>query len=56
MTGEFLPLSNDSPRRVQHILNKYSVAGGGVVDQNMGHRAHQFPILNDGTAGHADVK
>ena len=42
--------------RIQHILDKDAVAGGGIIDENMGHRAHQFSILYNRTAGHADVK
>ena len=53
MTGEFLPLSNDSLCCFQHIFYKDSVASGWVIHQHMGHRAHQLPILNDRTAAHA---
>ena len=56
MTGEFLPLSNDSPCRFQHVFNEDAIAGGWVIYQYMGRRTHQFPILDDGAAGHADVK
>ena len=42
--------------RVQHIFNKYAVAGGGVVDKDMRYSADQLAILDDGAAGHADVK
>ena len=40
----------------QHVFNEDAVAHGRVVHQHMGHSAHQFAVLNDGTAGHADVK
>jgi hypothetical protein len=43
-------------RRIQHILNKYSISRCGVIDENMGNGTNQFPVLNDGTATHADVK
>ena len=41
---------------VQHVFNENAVAGGGVIDEDMGNCAHQFAVLDDGTAGHADVK
>ena len=41
---------------VQHVLNKNAVACGGVVHKDMGHGAHQFAVLDNRTAGHADVK
>ena len=34
-------------RGVQHIFDKDAVAGGRVVDEDMGHRADQFAVLND---------
>ena len=37
-------------RGIQHIFNKNAVAGGGVVDEDMGHSADEFPVLNDGTS------
>ena len=37
----------------QHGLGKDAVAPGRVVDQHMGHRAHQPPVLQDGAAAHA---
>ena len=43
-------------RSVQHIFNEDAIAGGGVVDQHMGHRADEFAVLDDGATGHADVK
>ena len=42
--------------RVQHIFDENAVAGGGVVDQYVGHGAHQFTVLNDRRAGHLCVK
>ena len=42
--------------RVQHIFDEYTISGGGVVDQHVGHGADEFAILNDRAAGHADVK
>ena len=41
---------------IQHIFDEDPVAGGWIVDQNMGNRAHQFAVLDNGTAAHADVK
>lgn len=39
--------------RFQHIFSKNTVSPGGVIDQHMGHSAHNFPILQNWTAGHA---
>ena len=44
------------PRRVQHIFDKYSIPRGGIVNQNVGHRAYQPAVLNNGAAGHECVK
>ena len=41
---------------IEHIFDENAVAGGWVVDKDVGHRTHQFAVLDDGTAGHADVK
>ena len=41
---------------VQHVFDEDAIAGGGVVDQDMGHGADELAVLDDGTAGHADVK
>ena len=46
------PLSNHLPCRIQHILNKYPIPTCRVIHQNMGHRAHQFSVLNNGAAAH----
>ena len=51
-----MPLTNNLSRSIQHIFNENAVARGGVVHKDMGHGTHQFAILNDGTAAHADVK
>ena len=40
-------------RRIQHIFDEDAISGGRIVNKDMGDGAHQFPILNDGTAGHA---
>ena len=42
--------------RVQHILNKDAISGGGVVHKDMGDGADELAVLNDRTATHADVK
>ena len=42
--------------RIQHVFDEDAVAHGGVIYQNVGHCAHQSAVLDDGTAGHADVK
>ena len=43
-------------RRLQHIFDEDAVALRGVVNQDMGNGADEFAVLDDGTAGHADVK
>ena len=43
-------------RCIQHIFNKDAVAGGGVVNKDMGHGAHQLAVLYNRRGGHADVK
>ena len=42
--------------RIQHIFNKDAVAHGGIVHQHVGHSTDEFAVLDNGTAGHADVK
>ena len=37
---------------VEHILNKYSVARGGIVDEHVRYRADQLAVLNDRRAAH----
>lgn len=32
----------------QHIFNKNAIAGGGVVDEDMGNRSHKVAGLNNG--------
>ena len=39
-------------RRIQHIFNKDPVSSRRVIHQHVGHRTHQFPVLNDRTAAH----
>ena len=41
---------------IEHIFNKDAVASGGVIDQHMSNGAYQFSVLDNRTAGHADVK
>ena len=45
-----------SGRGVQYTLDKDPIPGGWVIHRHMGYRAHQFAVLDDRTAGHADVK
>ena len=40
----------------QHIFDENTIPGIRGIYQHMGHRAHQFPVLYNGTAAHADVK
>ena len=47
---------NISPRRIQHIFNEDPIPRIRAVYKHMGHSAHQFAVLDDGTAAHADVK
>ena len=51
-----MPLSNHLSCRIQHILYKNSVAHGWVIDEDMGHRADEFAVLDDRGAGHECVK
>ena len=37
----------------QHILQKDPVPRGGIVDENVGDRAHDLAVLNDGASAHA---
>ena len=37
----------------QHILHKDAVAHGGVADEDVGDRAHDLAVLNNGGAAHA---
>jgi len=37
-------------RRVQHILNEYSVSRGGIVDENVGKRADELAASDDRAA------
>ena len=41
---------------IQHIFNEDAIAGGGVVHQYVGDGPHQFSVLDNGAAAHADVK
>ena len=47
-----LPLSKFLFRSIQHVFNKNPVAPGWVVYEEMGYGAYQFPVLDDGGAGH----
>ena len=37
---------------LQHIFNKYSVASGAVLYENMGDGSDEFAVLNNGCAAH----
>ena len=41
------------PRRIQHVLNKDAIPQGWVIDQDVGHGADEFAVLQYGAAGHA---
>ena len=47
-----LLLCRKIPHLVEHIFNENAVAGGGVVDKNVGHGADQLAVLENGTAAH----
>ena len=44
------------PRRTQHVFDEAAVASGGVIHEDMGHRADELSVLYNRRAGHADVK
>ena len=48
-----LPLSNLLSCRFQHVFDKDPVPSGRIIDQNVGHGAHQLAVLNNWTAAHA---
>jgi len=62
--GFFDSLRRDTPpgvslclcRGIQHIFNENAVAGGGVIDQHVGHGANELAVLDNGRAGHECVK
>ena len=41
---------------LQHILDENTISSLWIIYQNVGNGADQFPVLDDGTAAHADVK
>ena len=47
-----LPLSKTLCRRIQHILYKDTVSPRRIIHQHMGHRTHQFSVLNNRAAAH----
>ena len=40
------------PHAGEHIVNKDAVAGGRVVDHDVGHGSDELAVLDDGTAAH----
>ena len=42
--------------RVQHVFDEDAISGSGIVDEDVGDGADEFAVLDDGAAGHADVK
>jgi len=42
--------------RFQHIFNENAIPGIRGIHQHVGNGADEFPVLDDGAAGHADVK
>lgn len=43
---------SDLSRRVQHVLNKNSIAFRRVIDQDMGDGADEFSVLDDRATAH----
>ena len=43
-------------RGVQHVFNENAISGSGIVNKNMSNGTDELAVLDDGTAGHADVK
>ena len=43
-------------RGVEHIFDEDAIAGGWVIDKDMGDGADEFAVLYNRRAGHADVK
>ena len=41
------------PRRVEHVVDKDSVAAGGVIYEDVSDRANQLSVLDDRTAAHS---
>ncbi len=41
---------------IKHVFDKNAVAHCGVVYEDMGHCADELAVLDNGAAGHADVK
>ena len=39
-------------RRAEHIFYKYSISHRGIVDHNVGDRADELAVLDDGRAAH----
>lgn len=40
--------------RVQHVFDKNSISGSGVIHKHMGHGTDQFAISEDGETGHSE--
>ena len=41
---------------IQHIFNENAISGGRIVNKDMSDGPHQFAVLDNGAAAHADVK
>ncbi len=41
---------------IQHVFDKNAVAGGGIIDKDVGDSTNELAVLKDGTAGHECVK
>ena len=40
------------PCGIEHILDENTIPFGWLVDQDVGHSAHQLPVLEDGRSAH----
>ena len=43
------------PCGIEHILDENTIPFGWLVDQDVGHSAHQLPVLEDGRSAHECV-
>ena len=41
---------------VQHVFNEDAISGARIVNKDMSNGTYQFPVLDDGRAGHECVK
>ena len=51
-----LILPREVAHLIQHVVNKYSVPRGGVVDQDMGDRTDELAVLDQGEPDRSAVR